>query len=288
MSTKNIKTIAINSVNFAYLEKGAGPLVLCLHGYPDTAYTWSDTLTYLADKGYRAVAPFMRGYHPTDIPIDGDYSVLRLAKDALEMIEAFGETEAIVIGHDWGALAAYSAAALEPSRISKMVTLDMPHPASLSFNPRVIWKGRHILAYQMRQSSINHLKRNNFAHIDQIYRRWSPNWDFSAEETAPVKEAFAKPNRVEAALGYYWAFMAGLTGRNDAAKRGRELALAKISVPTLAIFGDWGAVTQKQVEQTRKAFTGHYEYTQLEGVGHFLHREEPEQFFALLAKFLKD
>lgn len=103
-----------NGLTFAYLEEGSGPLVLMLHGFPDTAHTWDDLRSRIAAKGYRAVSPFMRGYHPTAIPVrDADQETL--ARDVLALVDALGASEAIVVGHDWGASAAYGAAALAPN-----------------------------------------------------------------------------------------------------------------------------------------------------------------------------
>ncbi|MFK7806031.1 MAG: alpha/beta fold hydrolase [Anaerolineae bacterium] len=287
MSVESVKMIKVGALNVGYIEQGDGPLVLCLHGYPDTAYSWTQTLNFLAQKGYRAVAPFLRGYHPTDIPADGDYTVKQLAKDALGLIEALGEDRAIIIGHDWGALTAYSAAAIDSNKVEKLVTLDMIHPAALSVTPNTVWKGRHIIAYQFKSAAIRRVRRDEFNHIDEIYRRWSPKWNFEGE-TKDIKRAFAEPGRVEAALGYYWAFFKEGIGRDEQSKKGQEIALAKTTVPTLTIFGDWGALSDQQMAQSKKAFTGPYEYIQLTGVGHFLHREAPEKFFNHLSAFLDD
>jgi pimeloyl-ACP methyl ester carboxylesterase len=112
-----IHYVDANGLHFAYLEEGSGPLVLLLHGFPDTAHTWDHLRSGIAAKGYRAVSPFMRGYRPTAIPAhDADQETL--ARDALALIEALGATEAVVIGHDWGASAAYGAAALAPERVT--------------------------------------------------------------------------------------------------------------------------------------------------------------------------
>src|SRR5580704_11780688 len=90
-----------NGLKFAYLEEGTGPLVLLLHGFPDTAHTWDDLRPQLAAAGFRAVSPFTRGYHPTGVP-DRDATQETLARDALALIEALGESSAVVVGHDWG------------------------------------------------------------------------------------------------------------------------------------------------------------------------------------------
>src|SRR5213078_1539062 len=101
MANDDIRTVEANGLRFAYLEQGSGPLVLLLHGFPDTAHTWDRALAELARGGYRAVAPFMRGYFPTAIPSDGRYDADTLGRDALALIEALGEESAVVVGHDW-------------------------------------------------------------------------------------------------------------------------------------------------------------------------------------------
>jgi pimeloyl-ACP methyl ester carboxylesterase len=122
-----IRTITANGISFACLEQGKGPLVLCLHGFPDTAFGFEETLPHLAGAGYHAVAPFMRGYHPTGLAPDGNYSVLRLADDILALTTSLGHDHVSVIGHDWGAFAAYTAANLHPGRIDRLVLLCVPH-----------------------------------------------------------------------------------------------------------------------------------------------------------------
>ena len=102
--------VRANGLRFATLEAGDGPLVLCLHGFPDHARSFRHQLPALAAAGFRAVAPYMRGYAPSDAPPDGPYQSAVLGQDAAAMIEALGYRQAAVVGHDWGAVAAYGAA----------------------------------------------------------------------------------------------------------------------------------------------------------------------------------
>lgn len=109
-----------NGLRFAYLEEGSGPLVLILHGFPDTAHTWDYLRPELAKRGFRAVSPFMRGYSPTDVP-DSTIDARVLGEDAVALVKALGEEEAILIGHDWGAVAAYAAVSLNPEVFKHVV-----------------------------------------------------------------------------------------------------------------------------------------------------------------------
>ncbi|MES4793201.1 MAG: alpha/beta hydrolase, partial [Chloroflexota bacterium] len=101
-----------NGVEFAYLTAGDGPLALLLHGFPDTAHTWRHLLPELAAAGFRVVAPWMRGYAPSSLAPDDCYQSGALGADAIALHEALGgDTDAVLVGHDWGAVAAYAAAA---------------------------------------------------------------------------------------------------------------------------------------------------------------------------------
>src|SRR3984885_12412768 len=190
-----------NGLKFAYLEEGTGPLVLMLHGFPDTAHTWDDLRSRIAAKGYRAVSPFMRGYHPTAIP-DRDADQETLARDPLALIDALGAREAVVIGHDWGAAAAYGAAALGPDRVKKLFVIGIPHPAALRPSPKQLWRARHFAVYKL-PGAPNRFARNDFAALPAIYRRWSPDWNPDPEEFVAVRASFSNPASLNAAFGYY-------------------------------------------------------------------------------------
>ena len=264
-----VKTVRANGIGFAYLESGEGPLVVLLHGFPDTAHTWDHTRPALARAGFRAVAPFLRGYAPTEIPADGDYRGETLGNDVAALIEALGEREAIVVGHDWGAFAAFAVATLHPERVRFLVTVAIPHLASVRPSPVLAWKARHMVSLR-RANAPARVRAGNFAHVDELVRRWSPAWDVPAGETDAVKRAFAVPGCVEAALGYYRA----LTLRRPAWARGR------IRAPSLAFVGATDfALRPRDFERARPWYQDRYEVVTLPG-GHFLHREHPEQFNA--------
>jgi len=272
-----VKTVETNGVRFAYLEAGAGPLVLLVHGFPDTAYTWDRALPALAEAGFHAVAPFTRGYFPTTIPADGSYDTDTLGKDILAVIEALGQRHAIVVGHDWGASAAYAAAAMAPERVRLCVTLAIPHPRSIKPTPRLMWTMRHMFALRGKNAAAR-LRRDNFAHVDTLVRRWSPAWkDVPASETEYVKQAFAEPGTVEAALGYYRA----LSTRLPASLR------LPILVPTVAFAGEHDMISTRAYEKARHCFSGSYEVVQVPG-GHFMHREHPDHVIPELVRVVRD
>lgn len=172
MTNEAIHHVEANGLSFAYLEEGKGPLVLLLHGFPDTARSWDHARPRIAAKGFRAVSPWMRGYAPTAIP-DRDADLETLARDALALIEALGERSAILVGHDWGAAASYAAASLDPARIQKLCTIAIPHPATLKPSPKNLWAARHFIAYKL-PGAAGRFARDDFAALPVIYKRWSP------------------------------------------------------------------------------------------------------------------
>ncbi|MEO8877980.1 MAG: alpha/beta hydrolase [Polyangiaceae bacterium] len=261
-----INFVSANGIRFAYFEEGAGPLVLLFHGFPDTPHTWHDVRPKIAAKGYRVVAPFLRGYAPTEIP-DRDADQETLARDVLALIDALGEKEAILIGHDWGATMVYGAAALGGAKIKKLFALAIPHPATLLPAPRKLWGIRHILMYRSK-SAPQKFTANDFAELRPIYERWSPKWTPPDSEFAPIREVFANPKTAYAAFGYYRAFSPSVPA----------YLKTKIAAPAVVFSGLSDPVTDRNdYERGRKMFTGSYVIEELPG-GHFLHREDPELF----------
>ena len=124
------RTITANGLEFAYLWRARRRAVaLCLHGFPDSAHTWRYLLPELASAGFRAVAPFLRGYAPTQLAPDGRYQIGAVVQDTNALHEALGgDEDAVLIGHDWGALATYGAVAHQPTRWRPAVTAGSPPP----------------------------------------------------------------------------------------------------------------------------------------------------------------
>jgi pimeloyl-ACP methyl ester carboxylesterase len=266
--------VEANGVRFAYLEEGEGPLVLLIHGFPDTAHSWDAVRPPLAAAGYRVVCPFQRGYFPTSIPQDGKYDADTLGRDVLALIAALGETKAIVVGHDWGASAAYAAAAIDPSRVAKLVTVSIPHPASIKPSPKIAWAVRHFLAMQFPWAEAR-LRAHDFAHVDELVQRWSPAWKVPAGETDAVKASFREPGSLAAAIGYYRALRVKLPSAHR----------RPISVPTVSFAGLNDLIEPEYYDRAARWFTGGYEVVRMPG-GHFMHREHPEHFTRELIRVL--
>jgi pimeloyl-ACP methyl ester carboxylesterase len=269
--------VSARGLRFAYIEAGPsdGPLCLFVHGFPDTPKTWEHALPVAAKLGYRAVAPFTRGYAPTEIPTSEDYGSDTLGRDVLAIASALGADRFTLVGHDWGASAAYSAAGLEGARIERLVTVGLPHPASIAPSPRMLWTVRHFFTLRLPGAAAR-IRRGELKHLDELVQRWSPVWKVPSGETDAVKRSLGEPGSLEAALGYYRA----ITPTVPPGQR------ARIGCPTVAFAGTDDNVSVSAYEAARKRFTGHYDVVTMPG-GHFMHREHPDVFARELERVLR-
>ena len=262
--------VRANGLTHAVFDEGEGPLVLMQHGFPDTPHTFDDLVGPLVAAGYRVVRPFGRGIPPSKAP-DGDaYHVRDIAQDLVDLIAALGAETAIVLGHDWGASAAWGAAHLAPERVDKLVVVAIPHPAAVTPTLRLAWATRHFAANKLPWAA-RRAARDDFAEIKAMYARWSPGFDWPEAEFDAVLNAYARPGALHAAMGYY-----------------RRLGLwpfkGKVAVETLVLGGETdGAVGPEAFRASARRVDAPCTVTMLPG-GHFLHREHPEPFRdALLA-----
>ena len=282
--------VEANGVSFHYLEAGQGPLALCLHGFPDDAYTYSELLPALARAGFRGVAPFMRGYAPTSPAPDGRYQAVLLAQDALALIDALGGGRAFVVGHDWGATAAYGAAALAPERIARLVTLGAAHPAAFrgplatSYERhKGIW---HAYFFQMPFAE-QVVAANDFAYLEAWWRDASPELD-PTPVIERVKATFRQPGVVTAALGYY-RHSFHPANRDPALQALQERAsTAPTAVPTLALHGTRDRPGRLEAfEGMDDLFTKGLEKVVFPGAGHFVHVERPVEVNRRIVEFFQ-
>jgi pimeloyl-ACP methyl ester carboxylesterase len=278
-----------NDVEFAYLEAGRGPLALCLHGFPDSAWTYRYLLPALADAGYRAVAPFMRGYAPTAVPADGRYQTAALGLDACALHEALGGgSDAVLIGHDWGALAAYIAANHEPDRWARVVTMAVPPSGAVAggfMSYAQLKRSWYMFFFQHGLADVV-VGMDDLAFIDGLWADWSPGYD-AREDLPHVKDALRDPANLAAALGYYRATLSGV-GVDPALDAVQGAGGEVTPQPTLYLHGRTDGCMGIEVAEAAPAFLTS-EGSRMEvvdGVGHFLHVEAPEQVNRLIVDFI--
>jgi len=284
MSAAQLRTRVVyaNDLEFAILEAGParGPLALCLHGFPDSAHTWRYLLPDLADAGFHCVAPFMRGYAPTGIPADGAYGISALAADANALHETLdGDENAVLIGHDWGAEAAYPAAADAPGRWRRLVTLAVP-PAALDpvlFGDYEQLK-RFFYLFMLRDPSgfaDAVVAADQMAFLDRLWREWSPGYD-ATQELANVKECLRQPAHLAAAIGYYRATPDGSWDSSEKTGSIPGSIRPEAPQPTLYLHGaEDGCISVDLARRTESLLAAGSQMIVIDGAGHFLHLEKP-------------
>ncbi len=276
--TTDWQEAATGGQTFRYVDSGAGPLVVLLHGFPDLPTGWDSLRARLNEAGYRTVAPYLRGYHPATTSERG-FGADDLADDVALLLDALGESTAVVVGHDWGAAATYGAATKYAGRVSAMVALGIPHPAALRPSPGAAWAGRHFVYFKLPWAAAT-ARLLGMRMVGRLYRRWSPSWRGSDRDAsvAGAVAAFGDVRVLRGALAYYRALQPGA-----------PLLRRKIGVPALVVGGaDEPAPLQLGYEQTPRRFTASCEVHVLAGAGHWPHRENEQAFLEVLLPFLRD
>jgi len=305
--------IQANGLRMHILEEGSGPLVLLLHGFPEFSGTWRHQLRALAAAGYRAVAPDQRGYGQTDCPERVDaYTILHLVGDVIGLIDALGERDAVVVGHDWGAPVAWHAARLRPDRVRAVVGMSVPARDRTAVPPtdamrRAFGDSYYQLRFQQPEVAERDFGPDLRAGMRTLMyaasgdappeRRWRPTaggpmlghlvdpgaapaWLGEAQLDA-LTEAFARSG-FRGGLSWYanldrnWELTAAFTGLT-------------IRQPALFVMGDAdpGYVgSRTAIEAMPKFVPGLRRSLVLAGCGHWVGEERPDEVNAALLEFL--
>ena len=274
----NERTIDANGMTFSLLEAGDGPLALLLHGFPDHNRSWEPIIESMASAGWHAVAPAMRGYAPSGPAPDGCYQAWATGGDAVALIEALGYRDAVVIGHDWGATAAYAAARQAPERIRKLVTMAVPHGPGMgqSFvtngdQQRRSW---YMFFFQLPYAEAA-VEFDDFAFIDRLWSEWSPGYVAPPESRAALKRMFATDGVLANALAYYRQTFSPTPEHPDWAER-QTISHGPIGVPTLYLHGaDDGCIGLEVCDGMEASFTAGLQRVVVPEAGHFLQVEQP-------------
>mgnify|MGYP000022795837 CR=1 FL=1 len=282
------------SANSCGLETNKGkPLVICLHGFPDNARSFRHQLPFLADAGYRVIAPTLRGYESSSQPDDKDYLVATMARDVIAWIDKLGEQKVHLVGHDWGAVITYAAGALAPERFYSLTTLAVPHGARFIDGvrkvPSQLLKSWYMNFFQLPGIAEFVLQRNDWAFIKTLWKNWSPGFELPNKEWTELRQTFEAPGVKNAMLSYYRQnisprIMLGI-------KQTEASLLTSVPVPTLAITGsDDGCIDTRLYDHTflDEDFPMGYRIERILGAGHFCHQEKSEQINSLLLDWLKE
>lgn len=276
--------VEANGITFEYLEAGEGPLALCMHGFPDTPFTYRHLLPALADAGFRAVAPFVRGFAPTQLPpLRSNVHTSVMVADQIALARALGgSSDALLVAHDWGAVGAWGALSRAPELWGRAVIINIPpfeiFGENLGTYPQ-IKKSFYFWYFQMQRVIEDRIRQNNFEFILDIWGDWSPGYD-ARRDVEHVAEALADPDHLRAALGYYWGqFDPTRFGSPEWAAEQAAAWAGNVAQPTLYLHGTTDGchgMSQQQVDRVPEFSGPGSESELIDGVGHFMLLERPD------------
>ncbi|HEY7016484.1 MAG TPA: alpha/beta hydrolase [Streptosporangiaceae bacterium] len=285
------RSVSANGTRFHVAENGDGPLVLLLHGFPEFWWTWREQLSSLQGAGYRAVAVDLRGYGGSDKPPRG-YDLVTAASDAAGLVRSLGEANAVIVGHDWGGLIAFTMAAYFPKVVRRLAVVSVPHPlrlrAAVLSDP--LGQGRrsgYALGFQLPLLPERQLLKNGAQRVGRMLRTWSgPGWPDQETERS-YRAAMSLPSVAHSALEYHrWFIRSRL--RPDGLRYARSMR-APIQAPTLHLHGALDScVLPSAARGSGRYVEAPYRWRLLDGAGHFPHEETPERFDAELRAWLAD
>ena len=266
----------------------SGRLAVLLHGFPDTAHTWRHLAPALADRGWRVVAPFLRGYAPSGIAADGSGHVAALASDAVGVHHVLGGgDDAVLVGHDWGGITANALAAHADSPFARVVAMSVP-PFGAMRSPRMLRARPRQLrnSWYVGFNQLPALPERTFERlVRRLWRDWSPGYD-GTDDLRRVLAALPDRAHRTAALGYYrsltrpWSMPSAYRPW-----KGAEMRLPV--VPVLYLHGTRDrALDVRLADGLADRLPPGSDVGIVPGAGHFLHLERPAEVGRKVLDFL--
>jgi pimeloyl-ACP methyl ester carboxylesterase len=265
--------VQANGLRFRVMADGpaTGDLMVMLHGFPEGAESWARALDAVGRDGGLAIAPDMRGYGLSDAPPNvEDYAMGSLVEDVSQLIKAFGRSEADIAGHDWGAMVAWYFAIAHPEMTRSLTVLSVGHPAALATamrDPDQQARSRYIDLFLMEGKAERVLEDEDFRRVRAMLGDSIPRGVVDH-----FVRSLARPGRLTAGLNYYRANLGG--GQMWNALR----TDASVAAPTTLLWGDADpALGRTQAAKTAEYVTGDFRLEVLEGAGHWLQFERPDE-----------
>jgi len=289
------KNFTVNGREYPVIEAGEGPLVICLHGFPDNYETWQHQIEPFVAAGYRIVCPVLPGFAPGTENTSGSNTPVYAVNEMIAVIEALlsasGEEKCHLIGHDWGALVAYMVAHEKPELLRSLASLSIPYNVNLQRVlvrcPSYAMNAWYVTFFQLKWFADWWVMRKDLKFIDLLYRLWSPTWENYEDRLASTKETLRAPGVLKSCLSYYRNCIYGLNG---ASFKFRRLFSGRIDVPTLGIRGNVdGCIPEVAWELTSpKSFRAGLTLEVMPGdIGHFPQLENPQWVSERLIRWVR-
>jgi pimeloyl-ACP methyl ester carboxylesterase len=279
------RTVHANGLDFHVAVAGSGEkLALCLHGFPESSFSWRHQMPLLAQLGYLVWAPDLRGYGGSSRPFGvAAYSMHNLTADVAALIEASGAKQTVLIGHDWGALIAWDYAMFGRVPIAQLVIMNVPHPALAEKGLRTLRqlaKSWYIFFFQLPVIPEWSLARNGYAAIAQAFRGMAVDKSrFPREVLRVYQDSAAQPGALTAMINYYRALLRGV-------RANRRRGTPQIKVPTLMLWGEADAALGKELTYGTDRYVSDLTLRYLPNVSHWVQQEAPETVNQMLQAWL--
>ena len=281
------RDIITNGIRMHYVTQGEGPLIVLLHGFPEFWYSWRLQIPFLAERGYRVVAPDLRGYNDTDKPRTG-YQVANLLRDIVGLIKGLGQEKAIIVGHDWGGALAWQFAIRYPQMTERLVGLNAPPPWTFSRELRTarqLSKSWYIFFFQLPWLPEYALGRNHAEMIGRmLYSSAVQKSAFPPDVLMRYRDAMSKPGALTASINYYRGLLRALLYNLGSADNGSVTAV--VTAPTLLIWGEQDVALGIEMTYGLEQWVPNIRVERIPDSGHWVQQEKPEVVNALLADFL--
>ncbi len=289
MATDNVDAIVthrhipVGDIRLHVAEAGAGPLVILLHGFPDFWYSWRYQIPALVDAGFRVVAPDMRGYNLSEKPRGvAAYHVRYLTADVAGLIRACGEERAHVVGHDWGAVVAWSFAMRYPEMLRRLAILNVPHPVRMMEGlrtPRQLLKSWYMFFFQLPWLPEASIRMGSYAVLRRLFRTDPARpGAFTEEDIRRYVAALSQPGALPAAIHYYRAFL-------RIRPREARASLRRVDAPVLVIWGERDRYLGAELADPPLQWVPNARVVRLPGASHWVQHDEPERVCQLLVDF---
>jgi pimeloyl-ACP methyl ester carboxylesterase len=267
--------VAGDGLSLQVRDEGRGQPVLLLHGFPDSSHVWRHQIATLTGAGMRAIAPDLRGFGGSDKPAAvEDYAIERSVADMVCVLDALDVERCHVVGHDWGAVVAWSLAALAPQRVERLVAMSVGHPAALgrpSIEERE--KGWYRLFFQFTGVAEELIARDDWQLMRELLR--------DAVDLDRYLADLSRPGALTAGLNWYRANLAPRLALEP------RPPLPPVAAPTLGLWSSGDAyLTQDGMRRSGEHVTGGWRYERIDGAGHWLQLDAAARVDELLLEFL--
>jgi len=265
--------VEARDVRFHLVEAGRGPLVVLLHGFPECWYSWRHQIPRLAEH-FHVVAPDMRGYNETSKPRDG-YDVASLVEDVLALARALGHERFGLVGHDWGGVVAWAAAARHPERVTRLAIVNAPHPTlfvrALRSSPAQMLRSWYVLLFQIPGLAEWLFRRDGGSFVDRVIRGNMVRPELVTDDDLAVyRAAILRPRALESALAYYRRAF------RDAVRDRAAVRNVTVRVPTRVVWGERDRALGVELLDGLDRYVPELVVQRFPNASHWLQQDEPE------------